>query len=329
MKTIKNCLLIAMCFTSAIVKAQQAPQLSQYMFHGLFINPAYAGYRERLNITGVYRSQWTGVDGSPKTSSIAADNAYDDNRVGLGLNIISDKLGWESNFSAYANYAYRIHFDDDYDEGRVLALGLGIGVVQHSIDGTKRNIDPLDNAIDPVWQNIKKTKISPDMRIGAFYNTDRFYAGISADNLITHLFQKKDNSYPMLPKRKMNLYLNAGCLFPVSENLVVRPSLLYKDAFSGPSSLDLNAFVLMGQRLWVGGSYRTALSLFKNNNATYPGASAVIFSAQVYVTEQLRVGYSYDRSLGNSAALSPSSHEISIGFLFKGKDEQVLTPRYF
>ena len=57
-KYILPCMMILMPF---LVKAQQDPMISQYMFTGLVLNPAYAGSHEFTNATALYRYQWANV----------------------------------------------------------------------------------------------------------------------------------------------------------------------------------------------------------------------------------------------------------------------------
>mgnify|MGYP006175005339 CR=1 FL=1 len=49
---------------------QQVPQFSQYIFNGLHINPAYAGYKNEGYVQSTYRSQWVGFDGAPVTQTL-------------------------------------------------------------------------------------------------------------------------------------------------------------------------------------------------------------------------------------------------------------------
>jgi type IX secretion system PorP/SprF family membrane protein len=65
-------------FASAVlgficVNAQQDPMVSQYMFNGLYLNPAYAGSHDYWSSTLSYRSQWVGFDGAPETFIASAD----------------------------------------------------------------------------------------------------------------------------------------------------------------------------------------------------------------------------------------------------------------
>ena len=51
-------LLTLFIFAATGVFAQQDAMYSQYMFNGLAINPAYAGTRNVLSATGLFRRQW-------------------------------------------------------------------------------------------------------------------------------------------------------------------------------------------------------------------------------------------------------------------------------
>ena len=63
-------------FFTPQLKAQQDPMLSQYMFNGLYINPAYAGSHKYWSSTLSYRNQWVGLEGAPSTAIAAvADEA--------------------------------------------------------------------------------------------------------------------------------------------------------------------------------------------------------------------------------------------------------------
>ena len=60
MRTIN--LIAIICLTSMSAFAQQDAQSSMYFFNPLQFNPAYAGSRGSLNITGLTRAQWAGWD---------------------------------------------------------------------------------------------------------------------------------------------------------------------------------------------------------------------------------------------------------------------------
>jgi type IX secretion system PorP/SprF family membrane protein len=213
-----------------MASAQQAAQYSQYMFNGIYINPAYAGYKEVLNIHSYYRAQWTGIEGAPRSFSIAADGIVNDGNVGLGLQIASDKLGAQSAQSVYATYAYRIKTNQ---EGTArLAFGISAGAVQLGIDGD------LLHTLDPEFDAPagRQTTVVPDARAGVYYSDERFYAGFSVDNLISPHIGKSRFVY--IPQPKPHYFLTAGMLVPLNEEIQLRPSFLLKDDRGGPSTLD-------------------------------------------------------------------------------------------
>ena len=316
-------LLTILQLSFMLAKAQQDAQFSQYMFNGIYINPAYAGYREQLNVHGFYRNQWTGIEGSPKTTSLAVDAIANEGNVGLALQVSSDKLGAQSNLAAYANYAYRIRLNADGTSR--LAFGVGAGMVQLGIDGSMLNPN------DPEYGQPKSTlnTIVPDARAGVFYSTSRFYAGFSADNLVSQYINVE--KYTFVPQPKPHYYLTAGMLLPINESIQLKPSFLLKDDRGGPTSLDLNAFFILAERFWLGGSYRTGVKLYSKDylQKDLTQLNSGVAALQIFPNNNLRIGYAYDFSIGALQGYSGGTHEISVGYFFKNKNTRMLTPRYF
>lgn len=302
---------------------QQDAQFSQYMFNGIYINPAYAGYREQLNVHAFYRSQWTGINGAPQTMSVAVDAIANNGNVGLALQLSSDRLGAQRNESAYASYAYRIRTNADGSSR--LAFGVGVGAVQLGINGALLN--PNDPEISqPLGM---QSTIVPDARAGVYYSSDRFYAGLSADNLISQYIDI--DRYAFIPKPKPHYYLTAGALFPMSQQILLKPSFLLKDDRGGPTSLDINAFLIMADRIWIGGSYRTGVKLYNKDylQNDLSSLNSAVAAIQVFATSNLRIGYAYDFSIGPLQSYSGGTHEISISYFFNKRNARMLSPRYF
>ncbi|TCC87867.1 PorP/SprF family type IX secretion system membrane protein [Pedobacter hiemivivus] len=322
----KLMITIGICTASLLSVAQQDAQFSQYMFNGIYINPAYAGYKEQLNLHSFYRNQWTGVRGAPKTFSFAVDAIANDGNVGLALQVASDVVGAQNTLSAYANYAYRLRIGQS--ESSRLAFGVAAGIIQHGIDGAKLN--PYDGN-DPGIPVGTESVLTPDARAGVYYSDDRFYAGFSVDNLIAQYASSDDFREKGIRRPKMHYYLTAGMLFPLSEDILLKPSFLLKDDRGGPTSLDINSFVLLGNRIWIGASYRTGVSLYSKDylQANLPKENALVGLVELFATDRLRIGYAYDHNLNKAGNFNNGSHEISIGFFFKRKSSRMLSPRYF
>ncbi|MDX5480307.1 MAG: type IX secretion system membrane protein PorP/SprF [Hymenobacteraceae bacterium] len=294
--------------------AQQNPQYSQYIFNSMSINPAYTGSKNVLNFNAFHRSQWTGIEGAPTTQSLSVDGIAANNRMGLGLTITRDKIGAQSNLSAYANIAVKLQVSQQ----GVLSLGLAPGLVQHTIDGTALGIQD-----DPSIPAGRESTIKPDVKVGAYFHTNRFYAGLSASDLL----QYKDMQQ-IEPER--HYYFTTGYVFDLGSFLKFKPSVLVKEDFNAPANVDLNGFVLFGDKLWLGGSYRTSMNLFNDGDELQDSKkrTAIAMIAELHVTKSLRLGYAYDKMLNDLRGFN--THEISVGYyFFKKKDTKMLTPQYF
>jgi len=309
-------LMLIYFFISLAAKAQQDAQFSQYIFNGLYINPAYAGYKEDIYINGFFRSQWTGLQGAPQTFSLAGDAALMDNKVGIGLLLSQDKIGAQSNLAAYANYAYKLQIGDN--ENSKLSFGVGLGFIQDGIDGSKLNaVQPGDTYVPVGSQSF----ILPDARLGALYTNEDFFAGFSVDNLVAHMIKGVKATTISVPVPEPHYYLTAGAMFTLNDAIKFKPSFLIKDDLAGPTSLDINAFFLLGERIWVGSTYRTAVPLYNKSNLqnSLQKSNAVVGMIEFFATERLRIGYAFDYSLTPLSNYSYGSHELSIGiYLSKG-----------
>ncbi|TPE45631.1 type IX secretion system membrane protein PorP/SprF [Pontibacter mangrovi] len=296
--------------------AQQAPQYSQYIFNELVVNPAYAGSKEILTINGTYRTQWTGLEGAPTSQTFSVDGPTGNRSLGWGLHLVNDEIGAQSQTAVYGALSTRIRLNRYAD----LALGVAAGASQYVLDGTKLN--PGTEMPDQAIPEGRVSQVLPDLKIGAFFNTERYYAGLSIANLIPFKDSKTDIATP-----RRHYFLSSGYVFDINRNVRLKPSILIKEDFRSPTAVDVNAFVLLYNRLWLGASYRTAVPMFTNQQMKQlDKRNAIALIAQVYATKKLRIGYSYDISLNKLRDYS--SHEVSVGYYFlKKKYGRILTPR--
>src|SRR5437868_15281204 len=100
-------ILIAISFCALLAQAQQDVLLSQYMFNPLVINPGYAGSKDYMMATAVYRKQWAGWgDGSPETQAASFHGPLKNRDLGLGFSLIHDAIGVTDRLDLYADFAY-------------------------------------------------------------------------------------------------------------------------------------------------------------------------------------------------------------------------------
>ncbi len=311
MKIFYTLLALLLTFTAS---AQQNAQYSQYIFNSMAINPAYTGSKNVLNLNAFHRSQWSGIEGAPTTQSLSLDGIAANNRLGLGLDLTRDKLGAQSTLSAYVNTAVKL----PVSHNGVLSLGLAAGVIQNAIDGTELGISD-----DPSIPSGRESTIKPDVKLGLYFHTDRLYAGLSASDLLEY----KD-AQMLEPAR--HYYFTTGYVFDMGSYLKFKPSVLVKEDFKAPASVDLNAFVMLADKLWLGSSYRTSMNIFNKieTNQDMKKRTAVALIAELQIQKSLRLGYAYDKMLNDLNGFN--THEISVGYyFFRKKDTKMLTPQYF
>lgn len=316
MKTMKRTLSICIILlaTSSLF-AQQELMVSQYMFNGLFLNPAYAGSHKYWEATALHRSQWVSLDGAPTTQLIGIDGPVADEKIGLGAIVLHDQIGDTRQFEFSANGSY--HLDLDSERKNRLSFGLRAGFSNY----TARLDETLvfDND-DPVFISPIENEFIPKLGAGVYFYNPKFYVGLSVptifaadDNLEVDpigLFEGTDDIY-----FENHMFLNAGYVYEISENLVLKPNVLIKYHPAAPLQADINANLLINQKFWAGVSYRTN--------------DAIIGILEFNVTDQIRIGYAYDFTLSDLADYSNGSHEVMLGYNFGKEIVKMKSPRYF
>tara|TARA_B100000809_G_scaffold112084_1_gene110609 strand:- start:6269 stop:7189 length:921 start_codon:yes stop_codon:yes gene_type:complete len=301
-------LIIVLCVIGLQGFSQQDPQYSLYMFNPMAVNPAYAGSREVLSGVLVHRSQWIGLKGAPETQVLAINSPLRNKKMGLGLQIINDKIGAHTTQTLKATYAYRLKMG----KGK-LAFGLSGGVINYSYDWAK--VDYKD-AGDVVPETSNESFMLPTVDFGIYYNTKTMYLGVGAEHLNQSSFgleQDVATTSTVAAKQYVNITGTFGKAFVLSDNLVLKTSLLLRLA-DAAGSIDINGGVLIKHKIFFGASLRP---------------NALIVMSELNLTKDLRMGVGYDIDRSEVGKSSTGSLEIFVGYdvgLFKSK---VISPRYF
>jgi type IX secretion system PorP/SprF family membrane protein len=307
--------------------AQQTIQFSQYVFNGLAVNPAYAGYKEDWTINLSSRLQWVGINGAPQTETASIDGLANsrNSNVGIGLIATADRLGPESTSSVYANYSYRLRLDEE--DTKRLSFGIGFGVKQYNLNGSEFNATDAGDGSVPAGT---VSKVSPDFRFGVYYYTPDYYVGASVFNLLAQPLVSLTNNAPIVNEVR-TVYLTGGAMVPLSDFIDLKPSLMIKEDFKGPTNLDLTAFLVFNKIVWLGTSYQTGFVGFNQSNlqSNLDETDAISAIAQFYLNDHFRIGYSYDFTLSKLANYQSGSHEISLSLTFGRRKQRIVSPRYF
>ncbi|RZK76984.1 MAG: type IX secretion system membrane protein PorP/SprF, partial [Pedobacter sp.] len=176
-RTIKIIIISCISFIGYSATAQQDAMYTQYMFNTLAINPAYAGSRNVGSATALFRNQWTGIEGAPKTGTVTFDAPILNKRFGVGIQFLTDKLGVTQTNGGVLSAAYRIRMDEG-----TLAFGIQGSVSQYRADYTSVDLNSGNN-YDPAFAT-NVNKILFNFGTGVYYNSDKFFVGLSVQNLM-------------------------------------------------------------------------------------------------------------------------------------------------
>jgi type IX secretion system PorP/SprF family membrane protein len=297
-----------MAFTIQAARAQQELMISQYMFNGLFLNPAYAGSHPYTSATLLHRAQWVGIQGAPQTSLAGIDGPLLGGKMGLGLTISHDVVGVSHETEIAGNYAYRIRLGDGH-----LAFGLKAGLSLYS--ATLSDLTYWDTQ-DAVYQsNISNAAIGK-FGFGVYWNNERSFIGLSVPTLYaadgklaSDIADAPDHYFTQ------HYFLNAGHVFDLSEDFDLKPSILLKYQPQAPPEVDLNCNVLYKKRLRLGVGYRTG--------------DAVVAMLEFQINPMFRVGYSYDATTSELHGYNSGSHEVMLGIDLGKEPIAIKNPRFF
>ena len=276
------------------IRAQQEINFSQYMLNSQLFNPAFFGLEENLTISSLNSLQWLGFEGNPTTNSILLD-AKLKNNLGIGMELISDKIGpTSSNFIAI-NAAYHLKLNKNSQK---LSLGIKVSGNDHNIS---LNSMSFDDTTDPNART-KDSYFIPNIGFGLHYYSDKFYLAFS----IPYFFE------PKTINKKRHYYVSGGFKKELNKKLIINPNFLFKKAANTPTSIDVSTMIFYENLFWFGINYGAS-----ENGFITPSDSGgnLSFISGFKLIPSLSIGYSVTSQIGNwTGSANSRSHEIYIKF---------------
>lgn len=319
-------LLLVLLMGVGFVHAQKEPQYTQYMYNIGSFNPAYVGTVESPEVIGLYRAQWVDIPGAPTTIRAGANIPFKNEKMGLGVNVVSDELGPSRQTYIDVAYSYQIQLSGDTK----LSFGLNAGGSSLSIDYSKGNfVDPSDPSI--LGDNYNN--FYPTIGAGLFmYHEEDWYLGVSAPNFLTSGLYNEEVA--TIVEDNMQFNAIGGYVFQLGDRTKFKPAFLVNYLQGSPVTLNLSANFQFIDALTIGASYR-----FDN---------AVSGMTGFQISNGMFIGYSYDYATNGLGEYSGGSHEAILkfyigrgGFGFgdnkskdrnkntKNKGKQIDSPRFF
>lgn len=272
---------------SLFSEAQVDPLYAQYLNNPLLINPAYSGLNNNMNIGVSFRKQWAGFEGSPTTYNVNGHTSLFENRMGVGLIVLRDNVGVNSNTEVHGTYAYRLDLDQKY-----LSFGLQAGFI--SFKGTNSDLNPFDPSDPAFIENQHITK--PSFGAGLILNSERYFVGVSVPRMLKAKVTISDLESELYSQ---HYYMMGAYIFYINEHIRLKPSVLLKTVKGSPLSADVNFALNFEEKI-------TAGAFTRNLNAY--GLMAQIKFGGAY-----RFGYAFEVPSGNSVGARFTTHELTLG----------------
>lgn len=238
---------------SHFASAQQDPQFSFYMKNMLYYNPAFAGLEGVTQVSLLHRTQWSGYSssfdggGAPQTQVFSVTTPIYKFRSGFGVHIVNDNLGPLNNLEVQTSYAYQLGIKNSK-----LSFGFRLGAYSQSIDFNEyRAIEPDDPVLNE--KSGKESQIRPDMALGAFFRSEKYFFGASFNHILKAEFDFGLNT--IRNALENHAYFTGGYIHQVNFDLKLSPSFLLQTDFNQYSFI-IGGLAYYKDTMWGGVSFR-------------------------------------------------------------------------
>lgn len=316
----KNLIFTFILFFAALsfASAQQQPHNTQFMYYKLGYNPGFAGSQESPCITCIYRQQWIGLEGAPSMAIASFNMPVANQRVGIGGNLFRHTIGITTMYNLDAAYAYRVRLGNGM-------LGMGLQASMRSLEyDFQRTTATQPKADDPSIPASTRDKFLFNFGAGAYYDSDRFYFGLSVPRLLENNIDYADSDV-FISREVQHVYMMGGLTFPINETLKLQPQALLKYVSGAPIDLDGNVNLLIQNRYVIGLTYRLG-----GDKTSGAGESLdLLLAAQL--SRNLMFSFSYDYTLSNIRDYTTGSIEASVHYCIGKTDpaKEYVNPRFF
>lgn len=276
------------------VNAQETGYFNHQFLHPILINPGATGFNEDHQVMAAYKHSFSDFSGAPRTFTALYHGSFAD-KVGLGIQLLTDRVGVGRLFHGQLNYAYRLKFDN-----AKISVGLSTGLQSFKV--TDIQDDPFIDPSDELLAEAQNGYLLFDGSAG-FYGEvdDKFIFGLSFPNVVKQRISEISGDVVLDDLKSFPYAVHVGYRHQVQNyNFTVEPSIIVKDLRYSPFLVDLNLKLSFLEEQLVGG---LSYSIGDNSRA------ALLLGTRL---DNLRFFYSYDVSLGDFQEYNNGSHELSI-----------------
>jgi type IX secretion system PorP/SprF family membrane protein len=288
---------------TAATYGQQSPLSESYFLDKYTLAPSYAGNFNSKYLFLGYRSDWTGIDGGPKTFRLSYNDELMQN-AGYGVKFIYDKAGIFNQLYAMTSYSYNLKIADEHH----IMFGLSAGLYRNSLNLNDFYNDPSYN-IDPalIQQDVKsKLKFMSDVSL--VYSWDGLEAGFLFSNISFGDACYKDVNTKYNPVSNFQAHLTY--LYKVADDWDIIPFVIVRGGKNIKTQFEVAAQTVWKKRIMA--------------SIVYRDPSVLGFGIGANIDKGIKVYYNFNFAT-NVAMVVFNNHEVSLGFnIFEyiGKKDQ-------
>jgi type IX secretion system PorP/SprF family membrane protein len=287
----KKILITALVLIPGLLLAQQMPVSENYFMDKYSLSSSYAGHFNPGNIFTSFRTDWTGIDGGPKTIRTSYSDLLMENAA-YGGKIIYDKAGIFNQLYIMGTYSYSLKVTGDH---RVL-LALSAGLYHNSLNFSEYYNDP-NYDLDPV---LTHGDVSSKLKLMTDFSALYLFKGLEAGIMFANISfgDAKYDEVDVTYKPLANFQAHAAYLYRFNDRWSVNPIAYIRGGRYIQSQVGLATRVSYQDRIWGSVSFRD------------PGIWGAGFGAEI--TKAIQLSYSFN--FASSISLDVfNTHEIGLG----------------
>ena len=285
-----TCLIAALLLSISISQAQQSRVYSQFFMNPFVYNPAYAGVEGHSVFFGMYRKQWSNIDGAPALSHINFHTPLKGG-LGIGFTAYNDQEGLINTTAIKGSLSYLLAIDRKH----YLRVGMSLG------GGTKSiNTEGFDSPSDPAFAALSETATFSLADFGATYHFGHFNVGIALPNLVGYELVGTESFSRIKVDPLGEALFKANYRGHINDDIAFEPHLLYRYNQNLPNQFEAAVITHLKHIVWVGASYRQDAGII------------ALFGTKI--KEKIGVGFAYDIGNSNFNDILGPTFEIHIGY---------------
>lgn len=291
-------LVFLLCLAGFKSQAQIETMYNLYRLNPQVLTPVQAGSKDTSEVHLMYRQQWLGIEGAPRTMYFNGNFKWKQKR-GIGVNAMFDQAGPVRLTMVSGDFAYHTQLNANWD----LSGGIRLGVGNVSLDFANLK---LTSPNDVLFAGSRSTGMMFNMGWGVRIakKNQGFFASVSMPRILKYDFGNLSGGY----KDASYVYVMLGNKIEINEDLTLYPNAMARIATDVPLSWDAQLMANVKHKLDVGLTYR--------HQDSWGLRLGVQASKKTYIA------YVYEMPTSEISKVSNQTHELGLRVFIFTKEQK-------